>query len=184
MKGNNRTNCKVSVDGTDFRIPEQKEHKVYYSHKFKKAGYRYEIALCIATGDIVWTNGPFPCGAYPDLNIFCRSLKGMLCRAGEKALADLGYRGEAKLINYPNQYDSYPVKKLKKDCGMRHETVNKRMKDFGTLKHKFRHALHKHQAIFDACITLIQMEINFGDALYQVQYGKSPVGNFRYCRHH
>lgn len=177
--GENRSNCKVSVDGTDFQIPQQMERKVYYSHKFKKSGYRYEIALCIATGDVVWTNGPYPCGANPDINIFRRSLKKMLRRAGEKALADLGYRGEPNFINTPNHYDSNAVKKVKKDAGMRHETVNKRLKQFSALKNKFRHSLLMHKPVFDACITLVQMELDLGEPLYQVMYGKAAYGNWR-----
>ena len=169
----------MSVDGTDFRIPQQSEQKVCYSHKFKKSGYRYEVALCIATGEIVWTNGPYPCGAYPDINIFRRALKGMLRQVNEKALADLGYRGEKDFINTPNPYDSEVVVKLKKDAGMRHETVNKRLKQFGALKQTFRHSKIKHQAVFNACATLVQMEIIAKEPLYQVQYGKLPLRALR-----
>lgn len=30
---------------------------------------RYEIGICIRTGFIVWKNGGYPCGAYPDLKL-------------------------------------------------------------------------------------------------------------------
>ena len=179
LEGQNRSNCKISVDGTDYLLPAQNESKRYYSHKFKKAGYRYEIGLCIATGSVVWTNGPFPCGANPDIVIFRKRLKRELRLVHEKAIADLGYRGEAAYINTPNEYDSAAMKKLKRDVGMRHETVNKWLKQFGALKHKFRNSLDMHQFVFDACITLVQMEMDLGEPLFQVQYGRLPLNNWR-----
>jgi hypothetical protein len=48
--------CMLSVDGTDFRVAKSYE-KPLYSYKFKKSGLRYEVALCIKTGDICWTAG-------------------------------------------------------------------------------------------------------------------------------
>jgi hypothetical protein len=50
--------CLLSVDGTDFRAAKSYE-KPYYSYKFKKSGFRYEVALCIKTGDICWWAGPY-----------------------------------------------------------------------------------------------------------------------------
>ena len=60
LKGNPRVKSTVSVDGTDFRLQRQHPCKCFYSHKFKASGYRYEVAICIKTGDIIWTHGPFP----------------------------------------------------------------------------------------------------------------------------
>jgi hypothetical protein len=57
------------------------------SHKSQGAGYRYEMGVCIQTGDIVWVNGPFKCGDWPDINIFRCGLKGRLA-PGEKVEAD------------------------------------------------------------------------------------------------
>jgi hypothetical protein len=44
-------NCLLSVDGTDFRVAKSYE-KPYYSYKFKKLGFLYEVALCIKTDNI------------------------------------------------------------------------------------------------------------------------------------
>ena len=61
----------MSVDGTDFRIQNPTQFwKGWYSFKFKGPGVRYEVALSIQSADIVWVNGPFPAGAWPDINIF------------------------------------------------------------------------------------------------------------------
>ena len=53
----------MTVDGTDVMIWEPTPFsKMWYSHKFHGAELRYEIGMCIQTGDIVWVNGPFKCG--------------------------------------------------------------------------------------------------------------------------
>lgn len=61
---------KASVDRTDCPIfePTPFDPK-WVSHKFKGPGVRYEVGIAIGTGEIVWAFGPFPCGAYNDLNI-------------------------------------------------------------------------------------------------------------------
>ena len=40
-----------------------------YSHKLNRLGIRYDVALCINTGDIVFWGGGFKAGLYPDLVI-------------------------------------------------------------------------------------------------------------------
>ena len=89
----------------------------------------------------------------------------MLRRAHEKCLADLGYRGEGALINIPNLHHTPLIKKIKKDTGMRHKTVNKRLKQFGSLNQTFRHNLGHHKEVFKACIALLQMDIVGGEPL-------------------
>ena len=76
MKKDIGNGCLVSVDGTDFHIPQHGWK--FYSHKFKKSGLRYEVALCIMTGDIVWINGPYEPGIWPDIKIFRDSLMSHL----------------------------------------------------------------------------------------------------------
>jgi len=178
--GDRGKRAKISVDGTDFRLPAQHRWRHWYSFKFKTSGYRYEVALCIATGHIVWINGPFPCGANPDINIFRKGLKQLLLQAGEKAQADLGYRGEKHTtIIIPNQFDSKAIKKLKDDVRARHETVNKRFKQFAALKQVFRHDLDKHKPVFEAIAVLTQLGISLNEPLYQVQYGHLPLSQWR-----
>ena len=65
----------------------------WWSHKFNGPGLRYEIALCIRTGEIVWANGGLPCGEWPDLRLARNAFIGRL-QLGEKALADGGYRDQ------------------------------------------------------------------------------------------
>lgn len=64
-------NCRVSVDGVDFRVREpQPFNPKWYSRKFNDPGLRHEVGLCIMTGGIAWAHGPFPCGSYSDLKNF------------------------------------------------------------------------------------------------------------------
>jgi hypothetical protein len=59
--------CLVSVDGVDCRIPDVKKwdpvkkkmvmNKKLFSHKFKGAGLRFEVGICLLTSDIVWIHG-------------------------------------------------------------------------------------------------------------------------------
>lgn len=82
--------------------------KAFRSHKFKHAGLRYEIAVCILTGDIVWVIGPFPCGAWPDISIFRFALKYLLDE-NERVEADDGYIGEDPLKNQgPKEHGAQP----------------------------------------------------------------------------
>ena len=62
--------CKMTVDGVDCPIQEPIPFDPqWFSHKFRGPGLKYEIAVCIQTGDIVWANGPFKCGKWPDVKI-------------------------------------------------------------------------------------------------------------------
>ena len=67
----------MSVDGTDYRVAVlyQKSH---WSYKFKKSGLRYEIAICIKTGKMVWWNGPYLPRDYNDNMIFQDALASEL----------------------------------------------------------------------------------------------------------
>ncbi len=165
LRQDNGSISKVSVDGTDFRINQPTPFwKGWYSHKFKSAGVRYEVAISIQSGDIVWIHGPFPCGKFPDLTIFRMGLKRMLQPTGERAEADGGYRGEPLTIELPDEscFSGPAQKQLKKKVRSRHETVNARFKRFKILNEKFRHEVKKHKAVFNAIAVITQLEIESG----------------------
>ena len=52
--------------------------EIWYSHKFNGPGLRYEIGVCIISGDIVWVNRPFPCGMFSDYMIFKMGIRHYL----------------------------------------------------------------------------------------------------------
>lgn len=179
--------CKVSVDGVDCRIWEpaqplhirqwlrQNGHRMhpydprYKSHKFAKAGLRYEIGICIRTGDIVWVNGPYPCGAWPDIKIFRHKLKHKLA-PGEQVEADNGYRGEPMTVRQKKEYVSRVDRKAKATALNRHECENALVKKWGCLNQNFRHHIKNHGMCFAACATLTQMSIENGFGVWQVRY--------------
>ena len=132
----------------------------WYSHKFNGPGLRYEIGLCIRTGDIVWAHGGLPCGQWPDLRLARDAFIGHL-QPGEKALADRGYR-DCNHFENPNE------DRQKKKILARHETVNGRIKQFRCMKNIFRHALYLHPVFFHAVINLTQVMIESGEPLYSV----------------
>ena len=96
--GSSSNVCKVSVDGTDFRIYEPTSFSSkWFSHKFKGPGLRYEVAVCIRNGHIVCTHGPFLCGSFPGPTIYRIAMKGSLA-AGEIVVSDEGYKDPSCLL--------------------------------------------------------------------------------------
>lgn len=149
--------CRLSVDGTDCSIFEPYPFdKKWYSHKINKAGLRYEAGLCISNASLCWVNGPFAAGSYPDLKIFREHLKNYL-GTDEKVVADKGYRGESSCVTHSNSIlRSHLLKRVR----ARHETVNKRLKGFFVLQHRFRHNRNKHGLCFHAVANLVQIMLS------------------------
>jgi hypothetical protein len=65
---------------------------MWFSHKFNRPGLRYELAVCIQTGEIVSVSGPFPPGQFTDSTIFQLGIMEEL-EEGEMVEADAGYEG-------------------------------------------------------------------------------------------
>ena len=182
FKGDKGNDCLVSCDGTDFRISQHGSD--YASHKFaKKSGLRYEVCLCILTGDIVWIHGPFPCGKWPDINIFQNSLVSFLGQF-ERVEADDGYIGEAPLrVKCPKSFaNPKETEFMQQRVRNRQETVNKRFKDWGILRQLFWHDEHlaQHGDVFRAIANLTQISINNGEKLFSTGYRDPPYTNTAY----
>lgn len=155
--------CFCSLDGIDFKINEPVPFSAkWYSHKFKGPGLRYEIGLNIKTGDIVWKFGGYPCGDFPDLKLARQSFVCSLM-ANEKTVADRGYN-DANYFILPNAVNSVRHNQIMS----RHETINKRIRQFKILKDTFRHNLDLHPQIFHAILNLTQLQILSGEPLYSV----------------
>ena len=156
------------MDGTDCKIQQPTpSSKKWYSHKFKSAGLWWEVVVCIKTGDIVWIYGPFPCGKWPDIKIYRRRLKHML-RPGEMVEADAGYRDAT--VPLPNDHVSQSDRMAKEHARARHETVNKRLKQFRCLKNTFQHELQKQQYCFKAAAVCTQLMFENGHPPFSVRY--------------
>lgn len=176
FKGDRGADCTTSVDCVDFPIPNQ--GPAFSSHKFKgKSGLRYEIGLCIQTGDAVWVNGPYPCGRFPDISIFRDSILTHLGDA-ERVEADDGYIGEApRYIKCPKSFTN-PEETLfmQSRVRSRQETINKRLKDWGILREMFRHKekIPNHGSVVRAILVLEQIAINQGETLFATGYKDPP----------
>jgi hypothetical protein len=167
--------CLVSVDGTDFPIlePHPFSH-ANFSHKFKGPGVRYEVAVCIRTGDIVWTNGPFQPGAWPDIKIFRKDLVHKLIR-NERVEADRGYNGDfPEFVKTPTYLQSDPTIEMRAKVAARHETCNQRFKMWGILRNDFRikgdDLWEKHGIVFDAIAVITQLSFYIYKPLAHVEY--------------
>ena len=157
-----------TVDGTDFRIAEPLPFsKKWYSHKFKRAGLRYEVAVCIQTSEIVWINGPFACGQWPDLKIFSSALVNML-GPNEMVETDDGYKHPRcrRTSHVISKQDS----RARAIARARHECINKKFKQWGCMKQPFRHELWKHKYCFKAIVALTQLSIRHGEMPFHVNY--------------
>ena len=171
-KGND---CLISVDDTDFLIPRR--GKAFYSHKFNKSALRYEVALCILTGDIVWINGPYEPGLWNDLTIFQNSLQSNL-EEQERVEADDGYIGaHPEFAKCPRGFAD-PAETLAMQARVRHrqETINLRFKFFGAMKQTWRHEIGRHGIAFRAIAIILQLTINTGERLFAVNYRDPPYG--------
>ena len=166
----NGSRCKVTVDGTDFRIQEQHPfNSKWYTKKHNGPGVRYEVCTCIQTGWIVWINGPFPCGSWSDLKIALNDLVNMF-EGDERAVADSGYRGHAAYFDVPWKFlDNVEQKVRKAQARARHECVNRRFKQWYVLKAVFRHDVTKHGAVFMAIANIEKFKIQMSP-MWQVQY--------------
>ena len=97
----NGSRCKVSVDGTDFRIQEPSPfNRKWFSKKFKGPGVHYKVGICIKSDEIAWINGHFPWGEWGDLKT---ALSDLVCMfvGDERAIADSGYRGNPLCFAVP-----------------------------------------------------------------------------------
>jgi len=163
----------MTVDCTDFLVQEpwpfvKAHNKKWYTKKFNHAGLRYELGINIQTGDICWVNGPFRCGQWSDLRIFRRNLKHML-GLYERVETNDGYAGEPKIRNKSAviNWIDYEQKALAR---ARHESINRRPKQFGCMKQEFCHTHLQHNQCFGAILVLIQIDIEMGKGPFQVEY--------------
>jgi DDE superfamily endonuclease len=103
-----------------------------------------------------------------DVTIFRSALKYQV-QPGEFVEADGGYIGEPK-IKSKRDFLNERHKQQKSTVRARHESVNKRLKQFKILGNKYRHPIEKHDAVFRAVAVLTQLDLMYENPLYQVRY--------------
>lgn len=153
------------MDGTDCPIEEPRPFSTtWFSHKFKGAALKYEIGVDM-DGNIVWISTPYR-GGVNDKTIFKRGLESVI-PVGYLAIANQGYTAGPKL-SIISEFDSEEVAIFKKQTLSRHETANKRLKDFACLTTEFRHGVDMHCFVFDAVATICQYNITNGEPLFAI----------------
>lgn len=158
-------NCYSSVDGVDFKISEPTPfNRKWYSHKFKSAGLRYETGVSNKHGMLIWCHGPFPCGSFPDIKIFNKRLKQNLLR-NERIIADDGYKGRCFVSKHALSEEG---KRFHAEIRARHETVHKRLRQFGVLKQTYRHQVKDHHLAFFSVANIISITLQIGYPLFHV----------------
>jgi hypothetical protein len=168
------SDCTMTVDGTDFRIPQKgavTKGNAFGSHKYAgKSALRYELGVDILTGNLVWIQGPYPAGKYTDIKIFNKVLRNFL-EPGERVEADEGYRGHPDKIKCPGN-DANPAENRAMQGRVRacHETLNGRLKNWGILSQVYRHDIMRHGDVFRACAVVTQLTIQDGEPLFEVEY--------------
>ena len=99
-------NCKMIMDGTDFRIPQKgvtKKGNAFGSHKYAgRSALRYKPGADILAGNLVWIQGPYPAGKYTNIKIFNKVLRNFL-ELGEWVEADEGYHSHPDKIKCPGK---------------------------------------------------------------------------------
>ena len=168
-RNNFRYVAKVSIDGTDCPIwePWPFDPK-WFSHKFKSAGLRYEVGLCINTGEIVSVFGGYPCGDWPDLEVARDGILNLI-DDDEKVISDSGYRGDPRILHNTGDWTTYTAR-TRSNVRARHETVNSRIKAYAITSTKFRHDLIIHTQCFYSVINLVQIELRYESSLFQIEY--------------
>ena len=159
----------MSVDGTDCPTANvhdgsRKPVKRHYTIKFKRAGLRYEVGLCIRAEIIVWVAGPYLPGEMNDWQIFQDGMMNAL-EEGERVEADKGYIGGCpEYCKIPGHITSSEGNEVMRGrVRMRHEAINDRIKVFDCLKKRFDHSIQHHSACFRASVVLTQLGLNSGD---------------------
>ena len=163
--------CLVMVDGTDLWICEPKPFaKDFYSHKFAKAGLRYEVGVCIQTGLIVWINGPFAVGKYNDITTF-RSKMIYELLDWEMVEADQGYVGQLNKIRvkYELGVSEYQFE-AKARARARGEMINGRFQNFCILMDRYRHKISMPSYVFCAVAVLMQISLTTVSPTFRVNY--------------
>jgi hypothetical protein len=70
--------CNITVDCIDCAISEpwpweSAFNRQFFLQKSKGAWLKYEVGVCIYTGDMVWVKGPFKAGKWNDIKLDKRS---------------------------------------------------------------------------------------------------------------
>ena len=84
---------------------------------------------------------------------------------GEKCDGDTHYKRMLKKI-----FITWPRARMAAKVEARHETVNRRFRDFGMMRNRWTHGRDKFSSAFRAVAVIAQVHIENGEPLLQVEY--------------
>ena len=119
----------------------------------------------------MWINGPFPAGAFPDVEIF-RSCLSLWLDRDERVEADDGYISNAPYkvkcpASFTNPDETQAMQAI---VCMRQETINMCLKQWEILKQVYCHDISQHGYLLQAVAVVFQIAIENGEPLFQVDY--------------
>jgi len=131
----------------------------WWSFKKNAACVRYEVAVNIQNGWIVWINGPFPAGLYSDcrITVECGLLDNL--QPDEKIIVDRGYPGHNDIFVWPGGPNALYAQ-MKRDSRACHETINQLFKEWSILNNHFRYAVEKHGMVLGLFQILFSYALN------------------------
>jgi hypothetical protein len=105
---------------------------------------------------------------------------------GERIEADDGYRGESPgFVKCPQSIGNYTITEaMQSIVRRRHETVNKRFKQWGILKQVYRSDLSKHHQAFGVVAIVTQIAIESGEPLFALEYEDPDFDNLYFQDQH
>lgn len=160
----------MSVDCVDCAIPHA--GRGFFTPKWKfHSALRYEIGVSILGGDLVWVNGPYEAGRWNDILIFRNALIYEL-EDGERVESDDGLRGASP------EYSKCPASignivemaSMQQRVRSRHETINKRFKQWALLKQIYKGKIENHGSFARVVCIITQLCIENGEPLFSVEY--------------
>ncbi|KAL3779952.1 hypothetical protein HJC23_008206 [Cyclotella cryptica] len=177
----------LTIDGVNFPTFEfsKDPSAKYYDHKSHSSGVKYELGVAIHSPRIVWSNGPFPASVH-DITVFRGGVVGQNLSEwdqdalynqlphGVKCVGDSGYGGEPNKILVKKREHSPEFQRFIERALSRHESVNKRIKDFKIMRNRFRYGkstegrMNLHKTVFQAILVIIQVEFENGQPPFDV----------------
>ncbi len=107
-----------------------------------------------------------------DIKIFNSALHHYL-EPGERVEVDNAYVGHADKIKCPyNTCDPEENLAMQAHVRSQHETLNRRLKNWGIPAQVSRHNIVAHGMVFHACAVVTQLSIANGEPLFEVEYGE------------
>lgn len=168
----------LSMDGVDFTVTEKPNDRLnidpgMYSYKSNSAGLRYLIGLSLWDSKAVFIDGPYKPGERVDLSIWRNNLKNLMANCpGKMGIGDSGFQtsepDERGMIAVKRTIDTAALKRFKSRILARHETYNKRLKDYKILADVFKFTAEKHKLCFEAINVILHYKMESSEPLFDV----------------